>query len=128
MERAFWVGVGGFLGAIFRYWAGSALNRIRPGAVLPYETLVINVAGCLVMGVLIGLSESRGILGTSSRAFLLVGVLGGFTTFSTFGYELFQLIRGGQIGSALASTVLHVVLGASAVWAGDAAARALWGK
>jgi hypothetical protein len=60
------------------------------------ETTIINVSGCVVIGLLAGLSETRGIFTGSTRAFLFIGVLGGYTTFSTFGYETFQLLRDAQ--------------------------------
>ncbi len=128
MNRIVLVGIGGMLGALARYGLGGALNRLRVGAALPYETLAINVLGCLVIGALAGIGESRGVFGGSARAFLFIGLLGGFTTFSTFGYETFQLLRDGQAGVAAMSAALQVVLGVGGVWAGDAAVRALWGR
>lgn len=126
MERIVLVGLGGLLGSLGRYGLGGALNRIRVGAPLPYETLVINVLGCLLIGALAGIGEARGVFGGSARAFLFIGLLGGFTTFSTFGYETFQLLRDGQAWIAAMSASLQVVLGVGAVWVGDAAVRALW--
>ena len=128
MERIWWVGLGGLLGSIGRYLLGGALNRLREGAVFPYETLVINVLGCLLIGVLAGLGETKGVFGPAARAFLLIGLLGGFTTFSTFGYETFQLLRAGQLGAAVASTLLQVTLGLGAVWSGDRLVRLWWGS
>jgi fluoride exporter len=128
MGRILLVGIGGMAGTLLRYGLGGALARIKVGASFPYETLVINVIGCLVIGALAGLAESRGILSGASRAVVFIGLLGGFTTFSTFGYETFQLVRAGQLATAAASIALQVVLGVSAVWAGDAGVRALWGK
>lgn len=128
MERIVLVGLGGMLGALARYGLGGALNRLRVGASFPYETLVINVLGCLVLGALAGLNETRGVLGGSARAFLFIGLLGGFTTFSSFGYETFQLLRDGQAGIAAMSAAFQVLLGVGSVWAGDATVRTLWGK
>ena len=79
-------------------------------------------------GALGGLVETRGILSGTARAAIFIGVLGGYTTFSTFGYESFQLIRAGQMMTALGSVALHVTLGLTAVWAGDAGVRAIWGR
>jgi len=122
MNKFLFVGVGGFLGSMARYAVGGAVGRMRAGWTFPLETLLINVSGCIVIGLLAGLSESRGIFSGNTRAFLFVGLLGGYTTFSTFGYESFQLLRDGQWSSAALSTGLHIVLGIGGVWAGHAAA------
>jgi len=118
MERALWVGVGGFIGTMLRYGLGGLIGRWKAGWTFPLETLAINVSGCFVLGLLAALSESRGILTGTTRAFLFIGVLGGFTTFSTFGYETFQLIRDGQWGSAGFSVGLQLALGVGGVAAG----------
>ncbi len=123
MEKLIAVGLGGMLGTIARYLLGGWLVRLRSGWSFPIETLVINVLGCLVIGLLAGLAETRGIFGGTTRAFLFIGVLGGFTTFSTFGYETFQLLRDGQHATAFASVALQLIAGLGAVWAGHALAR-----
>jgi CrcB protein len=123
MTRLLLVGLGGFLGSALRYTIGGLVGRLKAGWTFPLETLIINVAGCLALGVLAGLAETRGVLSASTRAFLFIGVLGGFTTFSTFGYETFQLLRDGQWPAAALSTTLQIVLGIGGVWAGYALAR-----
>jgi CrcB protein len=123
MGRVLLVGVGGFLGSVLRYVIGGWAARMKAGWTFPIETLLINVAGCVLIGFLAGLSESRGIFSGSTRAFLFIGVLGGFTTFSTFGYETFQLIRDAQWPAAAASVGLQVGLGLGGVWAGSALSR-----
>ena len=127
MERVFLVGLGGFIGTVGRYALGGWVSRLRPGAVFPYETLLINVLGCLAIGLLAALAETRGVLAGTTRAFLFIGVLGGFTTFSSFGYETFELLRDGQAGAAALSVGLQIVLGVGAVWAGHVLARLVWG-
>ena len=123
MEKALMVGLGGFLGSILRYALGSWIGRLKAGWVFPLETLVINVLGCVVLGGLAGLAESRGLLSGVTRAFLFIGVLGGFTTFSAYGYESFQLLRVGQWQLVVLSTSLQVVLGIGGVWVGQSLAR-----
>jgi CrcB protein len=123
VEKVLLVGVGGFMGSVLRYGVGGLVGRVKAGWTFPLETLLINVAGCLVIGFLAGLSESRGVFSGSTRAFLFIGLLGGFTTFSTFGYETFQLIRDGQWPAAGLSTALQVILGIGGVWAGSTLAR-----
>jgi len=125
MNRTLLVGLGGFLGSVARYALGGWLARMKSGWAFPVETLVINVTGCLVIGFLAGLAETRGVFTGASRAFLFIGVLGGYTTFSTFGYETFQLLRDGQLGPALLSSSLQLGLGLGAVWAGEMLARAI---
>jgi fluoride exporter len=127
MVKTLWVGVGGFLGSGARYWLGGFLNKLSPQALFPYETLVINVSGCLGIGLLAGLAEFRGVLSPELRLFLLVGVLGGFTTFSTFGYETFQLLRDGAVLPASLNVALQCGLGMGAVWSGYAFAALLGG-
>lgn len=127
MTKVFIVGVGGFLGTMARYVLGGLLYRVKNGATFPYETLVVNVLGCLAIGFLAGIAETRGVLWGRTRAFLFMGVLGGFTTFSSFGYETVQLLREGQETAALLSVLLQVVLGVGAVWAGLVTVRAAWG-
>ena len=128
MERWWLVGVGGFLGSVLRYAIGGWVGRLKAGWTFPLETLLINVAGCLVLGALAGLSEARGVFTGTTRAFLFVGLLGGFTTFSSYGYETFQLLRDGRWQAAGLSSALQVVLGIAAVWAGHSLARlAPWG-
>lgn len=123
MGRVLLVGLGGFLGSILRYGVGGLVGRLKAGWMFPLETLLINVAGCAVLGLLAGLAETRGVFTGTTRAFLFVGLLGGFTTFSTFGYETFQLLRDGQWTSAGASVALQVVLGVGGVWVGFMTAR-----
>ena len=123
MERALAVGLGGFLGSMLRFGLGSGLARLKNGWSFPIETLVINVLGCLAIGWLAGLAESREMFTPTARAFLFVGVLGGFTTFSAFGYETVQLLRWGHFAGAVASVALQVALGIGAVWTGAQLAR-----
>jgi CrcB protein len=125
VNRVWLVGLGGFLGSVLRYGLGGWVGRLKLGWTFPIETLLINVVGCAAIGLLSGMSESRGVLSGTTRAFLFIGLLGGFTTFSAFGYETFQLLRDGQWPAAAASTGLQVVLGIGAVWAGHALARLL---
>lgn len=127
MEKVLLVGLGGCLGSMLRYGLGGLIGRLKSGWSFPLETLIINVAGCLAIGLLAGLAESRGIFSGATRAFLFIGVLGGFTTFSTFGYETFQLIRDGQMAAAAGSTGLQILLGIGGVWAGNVVARLVGG-
>jgi fluoride exporter len=117
------IGVGGAIGALARYLLGGAVHRLIPGF-FPYGTFVVNVLGCIVFGLIVGIAESRFAIGPIARAFLLIGVLGGFTTFSSFTYETFELVRGGQVWPALVNVMGQVGLGFLGLWAGFGLARA----
>jgi CrcB protein len=123
VKRVLLVGLGGAIGSILRYGLGTAVGRVKGATQFPLETLTVNVLGCLVAGMLAGWAEARGPLTPELRAFLFVGILGGFTTFSAFGYETFGLFRDGLRGPGLASVALQLVLGVGAVWGGHALIR-----
>jgi CrcB protein len=112
------VGVGGFIGSIGRYVLAGAIHQVLHSATFPYGTMVVNILGCFVIGCLNGLAETRQMLSPELRLFLLIGVLGGFTTFSTFGYETMALLRDSQIGAALANVLVQVTVGLLCVWLG----------
>lgn len=128
MQRILIVGLGGFIGTIGRYGLGTLVARLKGAALFPLETLAVNVVGCLAIGVLAEVVAARSWVSTDLRAFLFIGVLGGFTTFSTFGFETFALVRDGQVANAALSIALQIVLGIGAVWAGVTVARAAWGS
>ena len=114
------VGSGGFLGALARYGLSGLVHRQVPLATFPYGTLVVNLLGCFIIGVLAGLAESRQLFGPESRTFVLIGILGAFTTFSTFGYETFAMLRDDEYLQAAANIGMHVILGLALVWLGYA--------
>ncbi len=118
------VGLGGFAGSILRFAVNTLAQKIWPHPFFPYGTLTVNIAGCLLIGLLGGLFETRQMVPAELRLLLIAGFLGGFTTFSSFGYELFSLARAGQFIPALIHAVLHLTLGFSAVWLGFILSRA----
>jgi CrcB protein len=119
------VGAGGFIGSALRFVVSTWTQRLAATGDFPYGTLVVNVAGCLLIGLLGGLAEYRQVLEPATRLFLLVGILGGFTTFSTFAYETLSLAQDADFARALINTLLQVVLGFAAAFVGVAAARSL---
>lgn len=125
MTHILLVGAGGFLGAVARYLLGGWVYRVLPFAGFPYGTLAVNLLGCLLIGFLSGLAEARQVLGPEARMFLLIGFLGSFTTFSTFGYETMALARDAEYAGALANIGVHVAAGLVAVWAGGVLSRFL---
>ena len=124
ITRTLVVGIGGFLGASARYLLGGVIHRWLP-ATFPWGTFAINVTGCFGIGLVVALAEERMVLGPTIRLFLTVGVLGGYTTFSSFGYETMVLVREGSFGAAALNVLAQVALGLFSVWAGAAAARML---
>lgn len=117
------VGIGGFVGSVLRYWLSGAVYALSPSPRLPWGTLAVNVLGCFAIGLLGGLAESRGMLTATARLFLLIGVLGGFTTFSTFGYETLALLREQAVARAFLNVALQLTLGVTAAWGGLATSR-----
>jgi len=118
MFKVLLVGIGGFVGSILRYLTSGFVLKMVGKPYFPYGTLAVNILGCLLFGYLIGLSENRQLFTPETRVLVFVGFLGGFTTFSTFGYEVFSFARDGQIISLLVNILLHLVLGFGAVWLG----------
>lgn len=112
------VGAGGFIGAVCRYAMSSCVQRSIPTAVFPFGTLIVNMLGCLLIGLAIGYAESRQIFGEDFRRFVLIGILGGFTTYSTFSYETLALVHNAEILRAVANVGVHIVLGLALVWLG----------
>ena len=122
LERTLVVGTGGFLGAAARYLLGGLVYRWLP-ATFPWATFLINVTGCFGIGFLAVLAEERMLLGPAARLFLMVGILGGYTTFSTFAQEGLSLFEDGRSGVALAYMLGSVVTGLLAVYAGTRIGR-----
>ena len=115
--------IGAGIGGVCRFMMAPFVQRLSNGSTFPIGTFSVNMLGCLVIGLLAQLSESRSMFQGDTRLFLFVGVLGGFTTFSSFGYETFQLVRDGQITFAIANAVGQVALGLLSVWLGWLAGR-----
>lgn len=123
LPQLLWIGLGGFLGSIGRFVVAGFFNRLSPALAFPIGTLAVNILGCFLIGLLHGLAESRNILGTDTRIFLFIGVLGGFTTYSTFGLESLALLKDGAMLKASANIIIHVFVGLAAVWLGDTLGR-----
>jgi fluoride exporter len=111
------IALGGSIGAVARYGLTGVVQRFTT-PYFPFGTFVVNIAGCFAFGVLAGVAEHRFALGPEARAFLLIGVLGGFTTFSSFGYETLQLLRDAEFMRASLNVVGQVVIGVCVMWLG----------
>jgi CrcB protein len=116
------VAAGGALGSAARYLLSTFVLRVS-GSLFPSGTFAVNLLGCIVFGVIAGAAEQRVPLSPASRAFLLVGVLGGFTTFSSYAFESYALLRDGQIAAATLNIVGQVLAGLLGVWMGFALGR-----
>lgn len=112
------VAVGGALGSVARFKLGGLVLLAYPDWKFPIGTFVVNVLGCLVIGFLAALSERSSLLSADLRAFLFTGIVGGFTTFSAFGLETFNLLRRGELLVAGSYVGLSVVVGLLALWLG----------
>lgn len=118
MYHLFIAGIGGFFGTMMRYLLNSAIYQVFAYPLYPYGTFIINITGCFFIGLIASLAESRLSLSPDVRIFIQIGILGGFTTFSTFGYETFSLIRDGQFLLGMSNVLLQVFVGLFAVWLG----------
>ena len=112
------VGAGGFSGSALRFIVSSWTQRSAFIAGFPLGTLVVNVVGCLFIGILGGLAEQRQWLEPGLRLFLVVGILGGFTTFSAFAFETLTLLQQADVGRAVLNVLLQVLLGCAAALLG----------
>ena len=122
MNQVIAIAAGGATGAVLRFWVSTGVYSWL-GRDFPYGTLVVNVFGSLLMGLFSVLLIERLSLGPEWRAVILIGLLGGFTTFSTFSMETLNLIEAGAHGKAMANAALSLVLCLSAAWLGVIAGR-----
>lgn len=115
---------GGAIGALLRFWVSNGVHAVL-GRDFPYGTLTVNVLGSLAMGLCYVLFLERMTAGPEWRALIIVGVLGAFTTFSTFSIETFNLIEDGELFKAVANVMLSVMVCIIAAWLGVLAGRQL---
>ncbi len=116
---AAWVALGGALGSVARYWCSGVVARAM-GETFPWGTLIVNVSGSLVIGFIATVSgpDGRFLIPPEARQFMMVGILGGYTTFSSFSLQTLSLARDGEWLLAGANIVGSVVLCLIAVWVG----------
>lgn len=124
MTNIFAVALGGAVGSVLRFLFSTWVYD-RTGADFPFGTLAVNVLGSLIIGFLYVVLLERSALDPLWRAALIVGVLGGFTTFSSFSMETFNLIAGGEPVKAIANVALSVTLCLVATWVGVVSGRQL---
>ncbi len=126
MTKLLLIGLGGFVGAVLRYAVGGGVQNLSKSIAFPYGTIAVNVIGCFLIGGLAYLADTRSLFSANTRMFLFIGVLGAFTTFSTFANETLELIRGSNQGLAVLNIVLHFLLCISAVVVGRYATSLIW--
>ena len=110
LKTAVIIGFGGFLGSISRYAVQVISSRFISGD-FPYGTLIVNIIGCFLIGLLFGLAEREQLLSPQLKLFLLVGFVGSFTTFSTFSMDKLILIQNGNYAMMFGYMFLSIMLG-----------------
>lgn len=117
MFKIFGIGLAGFAGTLARYWLSGVVAR-RYGETFPYGTLAVNAVGCFLAGALFCLMYERFVASPAARSMIFIGLLGGFTTFSSYGLQTFTLLRDGEVALALLNVAASNVAGLFLVWAG----------
>lgn len=120
------IGLGGFIGAILRYMVSGQIQKLTQSVDFPYGTLVVNLIGCLLIGALTRLDEIRSVLTPEMRFLIFIGLLGAFTTYSTFSNEAINLINDRQFHLAFLYIGAHLVIGLGAVLLGRLTTFMIW--
>lgn len=126
MRNLLLIGMGGFCGAVMRYLISGGVQKWTQSIDFPYGTLAVNLAGCLIIGMLTRLDEMRSLLSPEMRFFILIGLLGAFTTYSTFSNEAMNLINDRRFNMAFVYLGAHIVLGLGAVLLGRLTTYFIW--
>ena len=123
MQSYFWIGLGSALGGMARYWC-SGMVAVLIGETFPWGTLVVNVVGCFIIGFFAAITgpDGRLLVGTLPRQFVMLGLCGGYTTFSSFGLQTLNIVNEGDWASAGLNISASVILCLLAVWVGHIAA------
>jgi CrcB protein len=117
IKHLIWIGAGGFVGSVLRFLVSKLITRWAASP-FPFGTFVVNIAGCFLIGLFYGLSQKGMLLSTEWRLFLIVGLCGGFTTFSTFSHENMMLLKDTAFIYSALYISLSIFLGLMAVYAG----------
>ena len=125
------IGLGGALGSMLRFGLGSLIDagatKVGSGPIFPWGTIIVNITGCFIIGFVYAISAADGriLLSPLTRSFITIGILGGYTTFSSFSLQTLTLAQNGQWGNAAANVLLSVVLCLVGVWLGATLAASL---
>jgi len=127
MLQVLWIGLGGFIGAIMRFLISGGVQQLLRNSSFPFGTLAVNLLGSLIFGWLTVLADQSSLFSADSKAFLFIGFLGAFTTFSTFGNDSYALLDGGDNWFALLNIGFHIFLGVGAIWMGRVLGKTILG-
>jgi CrcB protein len=123
MQKTIFIALAGLVGTLVRYWLAGFVSR-QYGETFPWGTLIVNLIGSFLAGAMYHLAEERLLLSPAVRMVVFIGLLGGFTTFSSYGLQTFTLLRNGEIGLATLNVAVSNVLGLLMVWMGYIAFKA----
>jgi CrcB protein len=123
MQKTISIALAGLVGTLLRYWLSGLVAR-EYGETFPWGTMTVNLIGCFVTGAVFQLTEGRFLVNPAMRTVILIGLLGGFTTFSSYGLQTFTLLRDGEFGLAALNIVSSNVFGLLMVWAGYVLSKA----
>jgi CrcB protein len=126
MHKMILVGLGGFIGAVLRYLISGCIQNLTQSVAFPYGTLAVNITGCFLIGILSHLVESQAGITVEMRLLLIIGLLGSFTTYSTFSNETMNLLQDQRLLLALLNIATHTILGLSAVLLGRFTIINIW--
>lgn len=118
IKTLLFIGLGGGIGSIFRFLTSLWVQKMNPSQFFPWATFITNGIGCFLIGIFMGYFIKNGLLDSQLKWFLVTGFCGGFTTFSTFGFENIQLLQQQQYLLALTYTLISVCVGITAVFLG----------
>jgi CrcB protein len=124
MQKTIFIALAGLVGTLVRYWLSGFVAR-QYGETFPWGTLIVNLIGSFLAGAMYHLAEERLLIAPAVRAVILIGLIGGFTTFSSYGLQTFTLLRNGEVGLATLNVAVSNVLGLLMVWIGYVAFKAL---
>jgi len=117
LRTLLFVAIGGSIGSIFRYLTTVLIEKYY-ASIFPLATFLVNIAGCLIIGLTMGWLEKNQLMSSNIKWFLVTGFCGGFTTFSAFGYENIRLLQNGNVFLALVYIIISIILGLGSVWLG----------
>ncbi len=126
MHKVLMVGLGGFIGTVSRYLVSGFVQNMAQSNSFPHGTLVVNLSGCFLVGLLSHFIEMQASMAAELRLFLMVGIIGSFTTYATFSNETMSLLQDQKLMLALVNIMVHVILGMIAVVVGRYTIMAVW--